>query len=219
MIIYKATNIINGKIYIGLSTKSLKHRKKGHYYNSIKPKSHFHKSLRKYRKEDFTWKVIDTADNIDDLKEMEVAWIAYYNSYNKGYNGTEGGDGTFGKFVSKEARKKMSMIHKGKTITKEHRDKTSASQKGKIIPNETMEKRREYYADRILNRVKANSEKEYSGKVGENSGRAKLSEKDVLLIRELYTIRKFKQKKISEIFGVSIGAISGIVTYRNWRHI
>ncbi|MBT2690643.1 helix-turn-helix domain-containing protein [Bacillus sp. ISL-47] len=97
MIIYKATNTVNGKVYIGLTSKSLtrrvwEHRSKmnsGGYF-------HFHHALRKYGFEAFTWDVIDSAIFYGDLKEKEKYWIAFYDSFNNGYNSTLGGDGTIG---------------------------------------------------------------------------------------------------------------------------
>jgi predicted GIY-YIG superfamily endonuclease len=52
-IIYKVTNSINGKIYIGQTTKALKERIKGHYDAHKNTKNIFHKTLKKYRFKNF----------------------------------------------------------------------------------------------------------------------------------------------------------------------
>ena len=50
MIIYKATNTANGKIYIGLTTLSLERRKIEHFWkaNSSNKPYHFYNAIRKY---------------------------------------------------------------------------------------------------------------------------------------------------------------------------
>lgn len=93
-IIYKATNIINKKIYIGLTTKGLEKRKKGHLSSSKKkhPKYIFHKAIAKYGEDNFIWEIIDDADTLNELSEKEIFWIGFYNSIvPNGYNISTGG--------------------------------------------------------------------------------------------------------------------------------
>jgi group I intron endonuclease len=139
MIIYKATNKINGKVYIGKTTNSLEERIKGHIFNSIKPYSHFTKALAKYGPENFSWEILCDAKGKpkDVLDALEIYYIAKHRlilgSYNV-YNMTKGGDGgdTFsGKKHSKETKKKISEAHKGNCISEETKKKISESKKGK----------------------------------------------------------------------------------------
>ncbi|QWI10076.1 GIY-YIG nuclease family protein [Bacillus mycoides] len=98
MIIYKATNSVNGKVYIGLSTLTLEERIKGHYYHATNNHKnyYFYNAIRKYGWDAFTWEVIDQTDDYDELLQLEIHYIAKHNSYNNGYNSTKGGDGTKG---------------------------------------------------------------------------------------------------------------------------
>ena len=95
--IYKVTNLYNNKIYIGMTTSSLKRRKFEHYYKleEFNHKCVFKNALKKYEDKNFIWEEIDKAQNKQELKEKEKYWIKFYNSNNKnfGYNMTEGGDG------------------------------------------------------------------------------------------------------------------------------
>ena len=97
-IIYKYTNVINGKSYIGQTTDPIQ-RHNEHLIDAKKGKTHFHKALSKYGIENFEYTIIDTvnADNIFDLKkelnEKEIYYIEYYDTYKSGYNSTKGGDG------------------------------------------------------------------------------------------------------------------------------
>lgn len=100
MKIYKYTNNINGKIYIGITTRTLGNRHKEHIKN-INDGLYFHNALLKYGIENFTLEIIDKAINIKELKNKEIYWIKKFNSFayqknSNGYNCTLGGDGGFG---------------------------------------------------------------------------------------------------------------------------
>jgi len=110
-LIYKATNKINGKSYIGQTQTSLNDRISKHFY-SVRHNSnlHFHNALRKY---DFDWTIIEKCKSKVELDKKECCYIEQYNTFDDGYNLTKGGDaGTFGHKHSKETKKKMSKIAK-----------------------------------------------------------------------------------------------------------
>ena len=93
--IYKITNKLNGKVYIGQTIKSLKERFEKHCWGTTE-KDQYHlnmaikKAIRKYGKENFTIELIEEVETTK-LDEREVYWISFYDSYNKGYNCTLGG--------------------------------------------------------------------------------------------------------------------------------
>ena len=95
MIIYKSTNKITGKIYIGQTTHTLDKRIKGHIKESkIESNRPFMLSINKYGEDNFTFETIDSANNLDELNDKEVYWINFYNSVSpNGYNVTGGGQG------------------------------------------------------------------------------------------------------------------------------
>ena len=96
MIIYKITNLINNKVYIGLTTVSLEKRWTVHKTTAknLKNTRHLYKSMRKYGIENFSIVQIDTATTIKELGEKERYYIKLYDSRNpeKGYNLTAGGE-------------------------------------------------------------------------------------------------------------------------------
>lgn len=108
-IIYKWTNTINGKVYIGQTVRP-EIRYKRHLDDAFKNDSqyHFHRALRKYGTDAFTYEVIETVP-VAELDEKEVYWIAYYDSYRNGYNSTEGGEGNRGKVWTEEEKKAHSI--------------------------------------------------------------------------------------------------------------
>ena len=97
MIIYKATNLINGKFYIGQTVNLLRKRISQHKYNAFvkKTKKPFYYAIRKYGWNNFKWKILDDKiDNINILNEKEVYWIKILNTLlPNGYNLTGGGKG------------------------------------------------------------------------------------------------------------------------------
>lgn len=116
-IIYGATNKINGKIYIGQTTKSLAERRYAHI-NSAKnhssPYGILHKAIRKYGFDSFTWKIIARCDSKKELNEMEFHYIKQYSSHvPNGYNLTYGGEGVLGMKHTDKAKQRMSEKRSG----------------------------------------------------------------------------------------------------------
>lgn len=92
--IYKITNIINNKIYIGYTNKGIENRLHKHYMNAIYGiDTHFYRAIRKYGIQNFKYESIDNANNISDIKNKEIYWINYFDTFKNGYNMTIGGDG------------------------------------------------------------------------------------------------------------------------------
>lgn len=93
--IYKFENLINGHVYIGQSV-NIERRYKEHLsrtnnINSDEYNSAFHRALRKYGIENFSFTVLEECEK-QQLNEKEKYWILKYNSYHKGYNETTGGE-------------------------------------------------------------------------------------------------------------------------------
>ena len=91
--IYKITNDINNKIYIGQTIKTLTKRWQQHKCNSTKEyfkQIVLYKAFKKYGIEHFHIEEIEEVEN-DLLDEREKYWIRCYDSYNQGYNSTIGG--------------------------------------------------------------------------------------------------------------------------------
>lgn len=93
--IYKITNLINGKVYIGQST-NIKRRWKDHRSSAFNPNSEdyeypLYRDVRKYGFKNFLFEVLEECNEYE-LNEKEKFYIAKHDSYKNGYNQTEGGD-------------------------------------------------------------------------------------------------------------------------------
>ena len=157
--IYKITNKINGKFYIGQSVnikrRFMEHRTPRGKMTSLKL------AIKKYGKENFLFEVIEEC-SVQDLDEREVYWIAQLRPH---YNRTAGGVGVKGhnvpdetrQLLSKksrqywdrlsdaekaEIRKRLTGPPKGHAVSQETRQKLRAANLGKVQSAETVERRK-----------------------------------------------------------------------------
>jgi len=193
--IYKVTNRVNGKIYIG-KTVHPKRRwqehinySKGHKKNQL---FYFQKSIAKYGHENFTHEIIERCDTQEEVNNREIYWISFYKSNNREYgmNLTIGGEGFIGRIVSKETREKLSKYHTGRKLSEETRKKLGERRKGKISN---------------------------AGR-GEANSNAKLKEKDIIEIRTLH-LNGLSFRKIAKIYKVHHETINKIINYKKWKHV
>lgn len=91
MFIYKITNSINGKVYIGQSKRPIQNRFNRHINDAMNNilDTHFARAIRKYGSENFLIEQIDTSNNQIELNLKEQFWIKHYDSVNIGYNETD----------------------------------------------------------------------------------------------------------------------------------
>jgi group I intron endonuclease len=115
MIIYKAENIINNKVYIGKTIQTLNSRINQHKYEAFESNRYnfyFYRAIRKYGWDNFQWEILCETDSESKLNVLEKFYIAVYGKMNKLYNCTNGGDGGFS--FTEETLKKMSKAQTGR---------------------------------------------------------------------------------------------------------
>jgi group I intron endonuclease len=138
-IVYKITNKINEKAYIGFTSKSLKERWRKHCIDAKSGRQTFLcNAIRKYGPDTFDLEILYETLDIEEARDhAENKFIMLYETLlpEKGYNMTKGGEGTMGHKHSPETRAKMSNSRKGKRHTLETKLKLSEQRKGPGNPN------------------------------------------------------------------------------------
>lgn len=145
MIIYKITNKLNGKSYIGQTVRDFDTRLAEH---KRKQNSIVGKAINKYGDDNFHYEIIARALTIDELNNLEYELIKAYNTLApNGYNQVEGGGSTTGYTYKEESKKKMSLAKKGrfsgennsfygKTHSEETKQRLSQARKGRKLSEE-----------------------------------------------------------------------------------
>lgn len=119
--VYKITNKINGKMYIGCTSQGIKKRFKEHLYSHKKNRNnqYLYRAFRKYGPENFKISLLIEAETYEKMLSAEIKYIKKYDTYHNGYNMTLGGEGTVGNRNSGEKLKKTFTIlsPEGKYVT------------------------------------------------------------------------------------------------------
>lgn len=176
MIIYKTTNLINGKIYIGQDSKN-----NDNYFGSgdlIK------KAIKKYGLINFKKEILCLCETQKELNEMEQKFILDYCSTNKsiGYNICVGGtNGTMlNRKHSVETKQQMSEVRIGMKLSDEHKKNISKAHKGKIISEETKKKmsisQKSVIHNPLSEEIKEKIRNKKLGKKASNETKKKMSE-------------------------------------------
>lgn len=130
-VIYKHTNKINGKCYIGKTCCDPEKRWKlgSGYRRHIK----FYNAILKYGWDNFTHEILETNLTDEEAKKREIYYIQFYDSFKNGYNATLGGDGGVGHSYTptEETRQKIREERSKQVFTEETKRKMSEARKGR----------------------------------------------------------------------------------------
>lgn len=242
--IYKITNKLNDKIYIG-QTNNPDRRWSQHKSAALKnsndcPK--LYNAIRKYGIENFRLDILINSDSLYYINKLEEQYIINYDSKINGYNISNGGYNTE---KSQETKDKISKAHSGinhhyfgKHLSAEHREKISkhhieygisvGNKSGMYGKTQTDEvkaiiskahlgiPRSQEVKDKIS---KANSGKNNAsyGKKGDNGFNCKISTKQVIEIREKYLTNNYTYNDLAKEYNCAKCTIGEIVrrVYRN----
>lgn len=221
--IYKITNSLNNKSYIGLSgnicQRMRQHISTANNGNVRK----LYQALRKYGTSIFYVQIIGSYEARENARQQERLFIAKYNTYSHGYNQSPGGDGTDPEkvkgdknvFCRADVRAKVmeslhkripqirqQMIEHNPMKSEVYREKVRLS---KIGVSRTMEQRKKISMTRIKNKVAA----------GENNPAAKITAHEA---REIYNSNE-SRKKLAIKYGMSLALIHAIKQRRVWKNV
>lgn len=91
MFIYKISNTVNDKVYIGQSVRPIEERFHRHINDAMNNilDTHLARAIRLYGPDKFYIEELDTANSQEELTQKEHDYIVKYNSVEKGYNETD----------------------------------------------------------------------------------------------------------------------------------
>jgi group I intron endonuclease len=138
MNIYKITNKVNGKVYVGLTVQGTRTRFLHHLYEA-RSGSNFpvHCAIRKYGESNFDVETLFEAQTHEELKQKEQEYIQLFNCFKTefGYNLTKGGDGTLGRAHSEETKDKIRTKAVGRVRSEASKKRASESHKKLALTN------------------------------------------------------------------------------------
>ena len=229
--IYKITNKINGKCYIGESV-DIEARWKMHQTRYNRENKEYYKILyaafRKYGIENFSFEIIEECEP-SMLFLRETYWISYYDSQKKGYNKTPGGN-TVGETNIGEShanhklseadvvdiRTRYGKRERKKSVYEIYKNKISKSGFHKVWNGATWSfVHMDVYTEENINFHKHNTANK-----GSSNGRALLTEDDVKNIRT----RRKNGEKILDVYHdykdkLTFGSFKNVWIYQNWKSI
>ena len=190
--IYKITNLINDKFYIG---KHVTNNLDDNYYGSGKL---IKQSIKIYGKNNFKKEILFVFDNLIDMnnKEIELITEEMIDSdlcYNMGVGGYGGGHFK-GKKHTQETKHKLSLKSKGRIITEEQKEKISKTLSGRKMSEETKQK--------LSNTIKLNGRiitEEQKEKISKTLSGRKMSEETKLKMSLAAKKRKKNNDPVAQL--------------------
>jgi group I intron endonuclease len=221
MRIYKITNKLNGKQYVGQTKATLEKRFTNHVCAANGGSAAIiHNAIRKYGKDAFEIGLLQECQSFAELDEAERRWIAQLNTVTpNGYNIEVGGCRNRGSMSEatraklREAAKHRSpewyakICHAARNRGDEWKRKLAASSKGRKATARQLE---------CLAAGRESGAWRHS-QVGEDNGNAILTWEKVSQIREMYATGNYSQEQLGFLFGVKQVTVSAIVRYRIWK--
>lgn len=220
--IYKITNNINGKIYIGQSN-NIQRRFLEHKNRGATSRIPVDIAIQKYGKENFSFEIIEEC-TIEQLNQKEMYWISYFNSVENGYNCSVGGDqqsigSNNGRAILTEDEVKIIRTaynnhERRKDVYEQFKDKIAFSSFARIwdgtswthiMPEVLTEDNKRYYSKEATN--------------GEKSFNAKLTDKEVINIRERYVSENARSIYKDYENRCSYNTLQQILWGRTYKHL
>ena len=211
--IYKITNKINNKTYIGKS-KNPSQRFKRHLYvsshkdgagpNQFQP---IHAAIAKYGSDNFSLDIIDECDSETEIFIKEVYWISYYKSNMKkysdtGYNLTDGGEGASGFSPSIETRNKISQANSGENNGMFGETHSLKTRQNMAISQASRKHRRPQSEERKQQNREAAQKQDFSFRIP-------LSIKNEVI--SLWNIGGYTKQQLAEKFGLKYNSVVKII--------
>jgi len=247
MIIYKTTNLVNGKQYIGRDSRNNP--------NYLGSGPLLKKAINKYGRENFKKEIIEECTSFEHLIDREEYWLNYYDASNNPlfYNLQNSGKGVrligerngrygtghlyagelshmYGKSLSQETKNKIGNSNRGKTRTDDVRKKLSDANRRRKHSQETRKKMSESQKGKVfseehrrkLSDAKQGDKHPNFGKKFTIETRKKISESGskgyIVCLHGNYKNNKYKMKEWCEILCISKSYLSEHLSGKRFKN-
>lgn len=224
-IIYCYTNLLNNKKYVG-QTKNPNQRKAAHKSCSFNKESPdyntpFHRAIRKYGIENFSYEILAEKDNQDKINELEKYYIQKLNcQVPNGYNILEGGQNSSKPPMSEEDKIHLCMLE-GK-LTEDEVRFLRIAYKNHESPTQIYKEKYSnlMHFNSFLNIWSGQKYKHIMPEVFEEKYRhTKLTKEIVYKIKIDLKNTNLSYKKLAEKYNISKSTIADIAKGRTWKHV
>lgn len=218
--VYKITNRLNGKIYIGSSFR-IEERWEDHI-RELNGRRHNNKYLthawHKYGSENFSFEIIEETDDESLLVALEQKWLDEYRPYErgKGYNLSPSAYNILGYRFTEEQKQKVSLALKGKKKSEVHRKN--------LWKNREVTEEQRLRMSKIGKRAKGrkiegeHSKRKSEAQRGSKNPSAKYTEERVTAIRRDLA-NHLPMNEIAEKHGVTYHFVYNILKNLSWKHV
>lgn len=227
--IYRITNTVNGKSYIGKTGMNFGDRWDSHR-SLLNSGSHFNKQLQsawmEFGEDSFEFQIVELVTDRDSLDSLEMFYIAQYRESDSCYNVQSGGDhGNAGIRMSSSTKEKIGEKNRinmtGRKASDETRRKMSESQRARY-DSWTDEDRRKHgeITSRCARGYKWDDEARarFSQRQQERPNSARFTADEIRSIRSRYECGE-SSKLLATEFNTSPTYIMSIVKRKRWAHI
>ena len=208
--LYRITNTVNGKAYIGV-TKHPKVRFRKHCKSDNKKPTLLNFAIAKHGAENFLMEILCVAPE-DYCYDLEIKAIAAYNTRTPfGYNATIGGGGVKGRYGAEhhlygqprsvKTKNKISAANKGQKLTEEQLAKMKKALTGRHLSDETKAKISAAKKGFVLNAEQL----------------AKISKANTGKKHSQATIEKIKQAQKGKVFSAEAKASISAGLAKKWQ--
>lgn len=220
--IYKITNKINNKMYVGQSN-DIKRRFKEHQTCGHRSRIPLDIAIEKYGKDNFLFEILEECQ-IEELNEKETYWITKLETHKNGYNcntggeqysiGEENGRAKLTEEDVKEIRISYQNHLPQKEVYEKYKDIISFNHfqnvwQGRvwkhIMPEVLTEENKKYYS---LEKT-----------IGENSKNAVFTDKEVIQIRERYVNETAKEIYADYADKITYQSFQALLWGRHYNHL
>lgn len=210
--IYKITNLVNGKVYIGQTTNYNKRRTSHFAYlrNNTHANEHLQKAFNKYGEDKFVIEIVKECKP-EELDFWEINYINTYKACNKkyGYNLINGGQ--VYRHHSSETRKKISEKLKGRKFSEEHKNRIKIANNNKIYTP---------FQKEMMKIKQIETRKKRQTGCGEKNGNAVISDRKAEeLLLEVLSLKKVIVRDLAQKYNVNESIVYNLIGNVSYKHI